>query len=326
MKWEILRTLREREDYVSGQQLCQGLGVSRTAVWKAIEELRTEGYVIDAVRNRGYCLVKAADAITPAELKTELHTKWLGREIQYFDVTDSTNTQAKRLAEAGAPHGTLAVADRQTAGKGRRGRQWESPSGTGAWFSMVLRPEMNPANACMLTLIAGMAVAAGIKEAVGLEAGIKWPNDLVIGGKKICGILTEMSTEAQDIRYVVTGIGINVNTVDFPKDIQNTATSLLRESGKAVRRSRIIGAVAKAFEYYYERFMETCDMSALRREYDEMLVNRDRQVTVLDPRGSYEGTALGIDEGGNLLVCRTDGSVISVISGEVSVRGIYGYV
>ena len=225
MKTEILRMLKSTGDYLSGQRLCEMLGVSRTAVWKAVGELKEEGYVIEAVRNRGYRLVEGADVITQAELASMLHTQWIGTRLVYFDETDSTNTRARKLAEEGAPHGTLVVADRQTAGKGRRGKSWVSPAGTGIWMSMVLRPSMSPMSASMLTLIAGLAVVRGVKESTGLEAMIKWPNDAVLNGKKICGILTEMSTEVECIRYVIPGIGINVNMDGFPEEIKATATS-----------------------------------------------------------------------------------------------------
>ena len=264
--------------------------------------------------------------ITASELKSMLHTKWLGSRLEYFDETDSTNNQARRLAETGAPHGTLVVADCQTAGKGRRGRSWVSPHGTGIWMSVLLRPTFSPVYASMLTLLAGMAVVKGVRCATGLVPMIKWPNDAVLNEKKICGILTEMSTEDDVIRYVVTGIGINVNTEEFPPELAKTATSLKLELGENVKRSRIIAAVMEALEEYYEVFVKTCDMSGLKEAYDGMLANKGRQVCVLDPRGEYRGTALGIDEKGSLLVEREDGSVTAVISGEVSVRGIYGYV
>ena len=257
MKTEILRMLKSTEDYLSGQQLCGMLGVSRTAVWKAVGELREEGYVIEAVRNRGYRLVEGADVITQAELASMLHTQWIGTRLEYFDETDSTNIRARKLAEEGAPHGTLVVADRQTAGKGRRGKSWVSPAGTGIWMSMVLRPVMSPMSASMLTLIAGLSVVRGVKESTGLEAMIKWPNDAVLNGKKICGILTEMSTEVECIRYVIPGIGINVNIDDFPEEIRATATSLKLEAGRSIKRSLVIAAVADSFEYYYDIYMKT---------------------------------------------------------------------
>ena len=326
MKAEILKMLRESGDYLSGQQLCDRLGVSRTAVWKAIRQLEEEGFCIEAVRSRGYKLVEEADVITAAQLGSQLHTKWLGSRLEYFYETDSTNNQARKMAENGAPHGTLVVADCQTAGKGRRGRSWVSPHGTGIFMSVVMRPQFEPVHAAMLTLIAGMAVVDGVRRATGLDTMIKWPNDAVINGKKICGILTEMSTEEDTIRYVVTGIGINVNTEEFPPELAATATSLKLEAGQRINRSGVIAAVAESMEEYYDIFLKTCDMSGLKEHYDAMLANRDRQVCVLDPKGEYRGKALGIDEEGNLLVERENGRIARVFSGEVSVRGIYGYV
>lgn len=326
MKTKILKMLKETPDFLSGQQLCEGLGVSRTAVWKAIRQLEEEGYSIEAVRNKGYRLMASPDVVTAAELKTVLSTKWLGCGVNCFYETDSTNRQARRLAEEGAPHGTLVTADSQSAGRGRRGRNWESPHGVGVWMSFVLRPELAPVKASMLTLVAGMAAVDGIQRASGLPSRIKWPNDAVIEGKKICGILTEMSTEEDSIRYVVVGIGINVNTEEFPPEIAATATSLKLVLGREFKRAPLIGAVLESFERYYGRFMEYGDMTGLMDEYNEMLANRGRQVRVLEPSGSYEGTALGIDKEGCLLVEREDGTVSAVISGEVSVRGIYGYV
>ena len=255
-----------------------------------------------------------------------LQTRWIGNRLEYFDETDSTNIRARKLAEEGAPHGTLVVADSQRTGKGRRGRAWISPRGVGIWMSLVLRPPICPAGASMLTLVAGMAVVKGVRKSTGLKAMIKWPNDAILSGKKICGILTEMSTEEDRIRYVITGIGINVNVSSFPEEIAEKATSLKEELGEAVKRSLVIAAVAEAFEEFYDSFLKTHDMSCLMEDYNKALVNRNRQVTVLDSRGQYQGRALGIDPEGSLLVQRRDGTVESVISGEVSVRGIYGYV
>ena len=223
MKAEILKILKKAEGYVSGQQLCEQLGVSRTAVWKAIRQLEEEGYVIEAVRNKGYRLVEDADVLTVAELRSVLDTKWLGQEVDYFYETDSTNNRARDAAEKGASHGYLAVADSQTAGKGRRGRVWNSPHGTDIFMSFLMRPSFGPSQASMLTLVAGMAVVKGVQKATGLNAMIKWPNDAVVNGKKICGILTEMSTEEDTIRYVVVGIGINVNAREFPEEIRDKA-------------------------------------------------------------------------------------------------------
>ena len=326
MKGEILKLLKETDGYVSGQELCRRFGVSRTAVWKVINQLKEEGYEIEAVRNRGYALKGAGDVLSEAELLSCLETEWAGGRIVYFDATDSTNAQAKRLAEAHAPHGTLVVSDRQDGGKGRRGRSWASPSGVGIWMSLILRPEIAPSSASMLTLAAALAVREGIQEDTGLSPLIKWPNDLVLNGKKICGILTEMSTELMEIQYVITGIGINVNQREFPSEIRDTATSLSLEAGRSFRRSSLIAAILKAFEKDYAAFLKTGDLSLLLEEYNACLVNRGKEVCILDPSGEYRAVAEGIDESGSLLVTLPDGTRREIISGEVSVRGIYGYV
>ena len=203
MKAKILRLLRERDGYISGQEICEKLAVSRTAVWKAVGQLKEEGYVIEAVQNKGYRLSEVPDLVTREEIVSRLETEWAGHPTVFLEKTDSTNNEAKRLAEAGASHGTLVVAEFQEAGKGRRGRSWASQRGTGIWMTILLKPEFPPAQAAMLTLVAAMAVADGIQEVTGLHAGIKWPNDIVLSGKKVCGILTEMSAEPDYINHVV---------------------------------------------------------------------------------------------------------------------------
>ncbi len=326
MKGEILKILRNANGYVSGQVLCDHFGVSRTAVWKAIKQLQSEGYQINAVRNRGYIFVDGADVVLKEEIESLLDTRWAGSNVVCFDETGSTNDQAKKLAYDGAPNGTLVVADRQVSGKGRKGRSWESPSGVGIWMSLVVRPAISAASAPMLTLIMAMAVAKGIKKVTDIECQIKWPNDLVVNKKKVCGILTEMSTEFSDIRYIVIGVGINVSQTGFDGELSDTATSLFIESGKNFKRSEIIAAAMEAFEEYYAKFIETDDLSALKDEYNAILVSKDGEVCVLDPSGSFQGISLGISDNGGLLVRRIDGAITEVISGEVSVRGIYGYV
>lgn len=326
MKAEIIKMLKERKGYVSGQELCESFHVSRTAIWKVIKQLETEGYEIEAVRNKGYRLVEMTDRLTEAEIKSCMDGGLMGSRIVYYEQTDSTNTRAKALAEAGTASGTLVVAEQQDAGKGRRGRGWVSPPGTGIWMTMVLRPDILPSQASMLTLAAALGVSEGIYRVTGIMPEIKWPNDLVLSGKKICGILTEMTTELDSVQYVVVGMGTNVNMESFPKEIGGTASSLYLESGKKWKRGPLIGAMAKALGEYYERFMETKDLSLLKEEYEKRLVNLNRQVTVLDPQGSYQGICRGIDDNGELLVEREDHRVCRVLSGEVSVRGIYGYV
>ncbi len=325
MKAEILRMLRETEGYVSGQELCNKFGVSRTAVWKAVNQLKEAGYEIEAAQNKGYHLLSVPDVMDQVELESIRATEWAGCEIHYFDSIDSTNTKAKELAEEGHPAGTLVVADQQVSGKGRRGRAWESPHGTGIFMTLLLKPDINPNNASMLTLVAAMATAGAISRVTGENAQIKWPNDIVIDGKKICGILTEMSAQFDYINHIVIGIGINVHNEEFPEEIRETAGSLLLSCGKRFHRADLIEAFLEEFEKYYAVYLETEDMEGLYKEYNLMLVNMGRQVKVLDPKEPFEGKAMGITKKGELIVDTWESRKL-VSSGEVSVRGIYGYV
>ena len=330
MKAEILKLLREADGYVSGQQLCEKFGVSRTAVWKVIRQLQEEGYQVEAVRNKGYHIVDSPDVMTKEELDSLMDTQWAGRNIVYYDSVDSTNLRIKQMGDEGAPEGTLAVADKQTAGRGRRGRSWDSPSGSSIYMSLLLRPKIEPDQAPMLTLVMALSVAEGIMDCGdscgNQEVKIKWPNDIVYQGKKLCGILTEMSADMDQIHYVIVGIGINVQMTDFPKEIQNTATSLKLVTGKTLLRNELLAKVLEEFEVLYEQFVSAESLKNLKAEYESRLANKDNRVNVLAPSGAWQGICLGIKEDGALLVQREDGKVEEVIAGEVSVRGIYGYV
>ncbi len=325
MKSEILTALRNTKEYVSGQELCEKLGVSRTAVWKGMKKLKEEGYRIEAIPNKGYRLMESPDVLNAEELESIRKTAWAGKQIVYYHVTDSTNIQAKRLAEEGFPHGTLVVAERQESGRGRRGRFWESPEHAGVFMTILLRPDFEPKQASMLTIIAAMAVTKAIQTMMQLSAKIKWPNDIVLNDKKICGILTEMSTEMDAINYVVIGIGINVSNRQFGEEAAKIATSIAIESGMQVHRVELIESVWEWFEFYYDRFCKDGDLESIRKEYDACLVNRDRQVRILDPKEPFVGIAKGITKTGELIV-ETEEGMKQVSSGEVSVRGIYGYV
>ena len=326
MKEEILRLLRSADGYISGQELCNRFGVSRTAVWKAINQLKEAGYEIEAQQNKGYRLMAAPDLMTEAEIKSLMHTDWVAKEVLYFDTIDSTNTKAQELAEKGYPSGTLVVADKQDSGKGRRGRSWVSPSGTGIFMTLMIKPDINPNNASMLTLVAALAVAKAITSVTGKEAMIKWPNDIVVNSKKVCGILTEMNAQFDYINNIVVGIGINVHNESFPEEISQMASSLMIEAGgKRFHRAQIIAETMSYFEQYYDTFLKTQDLSALVREYDELLVNRNKSVRVLDPKEPFDGKAMGITPKGELIVDTWESRKL-VSSGEVSVRGIYGYV
>ena len=254
----------------------------------------------------------------------QIHTKWAGKTVHFAKETDSTNLWIKRLAKEGASEGTLALAEFQSAGRGRLGRSWEVPEGTSVMMSILLRPKFEPQYAPTLTLVMGMAVAKAVKK-LGFDVSIKWPNDVVVSHKKICGILTEMGVRDGKIDYAVIGVGINVNIKEFPEEMADKATSLYLESGKEFDRSQIPGLVMEAFEEYYEKFAATCDLSGLKEEYESILANYNQPVRVL-AKEPYEGVARGITDGGELLVEKTDGTIATVSAGEVSVRGLYSYV
>lgn len=259
------------------------------------------------------------------KILNELKTAWAGNTCLCFTSLDSTNDYGKQLAKTENVHGTLIVADTQTAGKGRRGRVWQSPKGTTISMSLCMEPKLKVENVAGLTLVMALAVAAGIKEVTEADPLIKWPNDIVLNGKKICGILTEFCMKP-DGYAVVIGAGINVNAEDFPEEIKEIASSLKIETGKEISREKLIASVLKYFEMFYEKYKKTEDLSNLRKQYESMLANKDKEVNVLDPQAPYKGIAKGINEAGNLIVISEDGTEHCVYSGEVSVRGLYGYV
>ena len=244
----------------------------------------------------------------------------------HFEIIESTNKKAGLLAREGAPHGTLVTADVQEAGVGRRGRSWSSEKDAGIYMSMVLRPEIDTNHASMLTLVAAMAVQKAMEQMCETEVPmIKWPNDIVLNKKKVCGILTELFLVGADIDFVIVGIGINVNNKAFPEEISETASSLFLELGREIDRELLITKVWDNFKLYYEQFLKTKDISLFQEEYEKVLVNKEENVRVLDPLDEYTGVAKGVTSTGELIV-DTEGERTLVSGGEVSVRGIYGYV
>ena len=338
-KQQVLQKLRETDSYLSGQQLCEALGISRTAVWKIVGRLKQEGYPIEAVTNKGYRLlsVEGRDLFNQEELERTMNTAWAGKPLLYKEETGSTNTDLFRLSDEGAAQGTIEVTSKQTAGKGRRGRTWISPPDVNVYMSILLRPAIRPDTAPMLTLVMALAVYEACEELYresdqDLHFGIKWPNDIVVSAKggpyrKICGILTEMRLEEMEIRDIVIGIGLNVNQTEFPEEIQETAGSLCLALGHPVNRAELTAAVWRHFEEVYKTYLETQSLEPLRERYECGLVNRGRKVRVLDPAEPFEGTAMGITSSGELIVCTEDGSADRFVgTGEVSVRGVMGYV
>ena len=335
-KQEVLRQLREADDYVSGQQLCEALGVSRTAVWKIIKKLKEDGYPIEAVTNKGYRLlsVEGRDLFNKEELERRFQTRWAGHPLIFSEETGSTNADIIMLSEQGYPQGTLAVTSKQTAGKGRRGRTWISPPDVNVYMSILLKPDFRPETAPMLTLVMALAVYRACEELYGEKSkfAIKWPNDIVVSAqegswRKICGILTEMRLEEKEIRDIVIGTGVNVNQTQFPEEIRGTAGSIALALGHPVGRAELTAEVWKHFEEYYEEFARAQSLAPLKEEYERALVNRGKKVRVLGPKSPYEGVALGISDEGELLVQPDDGSAVREVgTGEVSVRGVMGYV
>lgn len=325
MKIKILRIIRERMGTVTLQELCQECGVSKETVIRLIRQLVSDGYDIELEPGKGYRLNSYPESISSCELMSRINTQWAGKRVYYREETESTNDDAKFLAEEGMEHGSLVIAETQTAGKGRRGRSWCSPKGSSIYMSMLLRPDLPVDRASMLTLVMAVSVADALSQLYDLEVKIKWPNDILINKKKVCGILTELYDHPDHTYSVVVGTGINVNQKGFPEEIAEIATSVLIEKGDSCNRADIVLAVMEYFEYYYDLFAEGGDLSALVDIYDAYLINRNEQVKILDPAGEYEGLAKGINDRGELIVELADGKITTVYSGEVSVRGIYGY-
>lgn len=320
--YRILELLRRQEGFLSGEDIGRELSITRAAVWKGIKKLREEGYEIEAVTNRGYRLTNPETMYNKRELEQGLKTKTMGQSIYFYEETDTTNNRARELALEGAPEGTLVVAEKQTAGRGRRGKVWESPLGTGIWMSLVLRPQIAPAEASVLTLLCGLATAEAIEAETGLSAGIKWPNDILINGKKAVGILTEMDCEMSEVHFVIPGIGINVNTASFPPEIAEIATSLYLECGKTVSRRRLVHKVLERLEEHYETFLRTGSFAAMLEDYRKHCITLGKEVHVLG-RKPFFAEALDITPEGELLVRRADnGKEEVVFSGEVSIRGV----
>lgn len=320
---QVLQQLRESGDFISGEEFSERLHVSRTAVWKAVCSLRDSGYTVESVTNRGYKLKSCPDSFTPEEIGAGLETEQLGKTLYAQESVDSTNEEAKRRALGGAANGSLFIAEQQTGGKGRLGRAWISPAGTGLWFSLLLRPGIIPIQVSATTLLAGLAVCRAIRSLTDCPALIKWPNDIVIGGKKVCGILTEMSMEIERVEFVVVGIGVNVNNAAFPEGIREKATSLKLESGKAVRRVALLQNILTQFETLLKE-NTPAPGPAFWEEYKSLCVSLGRRIGFQRGSAQVSGLAVDVAPDGGLVVRLEDGRLETVCSGEVSVQGIYG--
>ena len=327
----VLTYLRAREgEYLSGEELSRQLGLSRTAVWKAVDALRREGYTIEARTGLGYRLAASPDALTEAEIRNHLGTAGLvGARLICLDEFDSTNNYAKKLGMAGSPDGTVVVANCQTAGRGRMDRTFQSPRDKGIYLTALLRPELPPERLICVTALAGVAVCQAVEAVCGVRPRLKWPNDPVLHGKKLCGILTEMSLEAETgrLQYLVLGIGLNVGqtAADFSPEVAEMATSLAMALGRPVSRPALAAAEIQALDRLYSA-LRTGDLSGYLAAYRRDCVNLGKTVQLIGAGKSERVEAVGIDEQFGLVVRAADGTEKTVRSGEVSVRGMYGYV
>lgn len=322
MKTDILNLLKAEANtkgFTSGEELSRQMGVSRTAVWKHIKMLRQEGYHIDSMPRLGYRLVETPDKIYPQEIYPLLNTKVFGGQIRHFEQVASTNDTLKKIADQGAPEGMVVLSEQQTAGKGRLGRNWFSYPGTGIWCSVLLRPGIMPQDAPKLTLLGAVAVVEGIENYCGVRAGIKWPNDLLLGGKKLCGLLTEMRSELDRVDYVVLGMGINIKPESVPAELKHKATSLVNDLGRDVNRAKLLASILDALESNYQCFLGH-GFQAIREKWQEYNITLGNKVTVTSALDSVSGTAVRLGAGGGLVVCTDEGVEQEFFAGEVSLN------
>lgn len=319
--------LKDSTDFLSGEQISHQLGVTRAAIWKTINALRKEGYPIEAIPNRGYRLAAGTDVLTKEEIMASLQRDGLLHAIQdvlFAQETDSTNLMARRAAEQHAPDLSLFVAERQLAGRGRRGRSWISDHRDGLWFSLLLRPEQAlAAQYAHMTLFAGLCAAQALNS-LGIQVGIKWPNDLVAlgSGRKLGGILTEMVVEENRVQSLIIGIGLNVGSKSFPDEINDLATSVFLETGRIIPRVDVLAAVLRTFVSRYPEYTDTRWLS----DYRSLCLTLGRDIKVLPAfEPAWAGKAIDLDADGELIVEDTEGNRRVVRSGDVSVRGLFGY-
>jgi BirA family biotin operon repressor/biotin-[acetyl-CoA-carboxylase] ligase len=319
---EILRLLRERSAaFVSGEEISRRLKVSRTAVWKRVENLRASGYDIEASRRLGYRLVRAPDLLTPSEIKPLLKTKWMGKRIYHFQTIPSTNTEAYQLALRGAPEGEIVIAESQEKGRGRLGRHWVSPPFLNLYLSVILRPEIPPSQASLITLMAAVAVAEAIERFSGLHPVIKWPNDILVENRKVAGLLNEIHSETDRIHFVILGIGVNLNMEKelLPKEIRGLATSLKMETGKSVSRKEFVPCLLGALEKWYTLFLREGGKPVLDA-WREKARLKGKPVKVTSFGETLLGRAVDIDAEGRLILETEKGERKRIVAGDVEYK------
>lgn len=321
MRSQILNLLKQAGDnFLSGEYLAETLNVSRTAIWKHIKALRDSGYDIESVPRNGYRLLYSPDLLSVEEVKNSLSTKILGSDIKYFTTIDSTNNQAKKIALAGAVDGTIVISEEQGGGRGRLSRSFFCPKYKGIWFSVILRPNFLPQEAPKCTLLAAVAVVKAIYDVTGVQVGIKWPNDILYKGKKLVGILTEMSAEMERINYIVIGIGIDVNisAEEMPEDIKDIATSLSQITGEKVSRLKLLNKLLYHLEQLYI-MAQKHNFAPILDEWRKYSITLNQEIKVISGNDVTYGKAVDIDDDGALLV-KINGQIKRVLAGDVSIR------
>jgi BirA family biotin operon repressor/biotin-[acetyl-CoA-carboxylase] ligase len=302
---------------LSGEALASQLGLSRAAVWKRINRLKGLGYAISGSPRRGYRLLATPDKLLPEEISQGLTTRLFRGPFHHFETLPSTNDLAKELGAKNAPEGTLVVAEAQSAGRGRLGREWISPLGAGLYASLLLRPPLPPTEMPQITLTVAVAAARAIRRATGMTPGIKWPNDLLLGGQKVGGILTEMETESDQIRYLVVGLGLNVNNGEFPEELRAMATSLALKAGRHFSRLELLRCWLEEFESLYERFLAR-EFAGILEAWKHFTVTLGRKVTIRQGPLIISGQALEVAPDGSLLIQTDGGEMVRVTSGEIA--------
>ena len=317
---KILSAMRAHPDGVSGAQLAEELAISRAAVWARMDDLRKAGYDIEASPHFGYKLVSSPDALHADDLVARLGaTKVIGRDIRVFEETTSTNDVIEKLARDGVKEGAVVFAESQTKGRGRLGRKWSSPTHQGLWFSILLRPKLTPQETTQLTVVSATALRRAIKKVAGLSADIKWPNDLLIGGKKVVGILTEMSAEVDRVRHVILGIGVDVNQTDFPPELRAIATSLKAEAGEEISRAELAVEILRELDFDYARLCAG-KFAAAADEWEAGCGTIGQGVSVQMGARRIRGIAEALDDDGALLVRTEHGHLERVIGGDVTLE------
>lgn len=325
MKNRILNFLKQNDGFISGEKIAEEFNMTRAGVWKHMNSLKEEGYNIESIPKKGYRLISAPDILTYEELKGYLNTSFIGRNIHYYTFIDSTNKKAKEIASR-EKEGTVIVAEKQTRGKGRLGRDWISPMGKGIYMSIVLKPDVEPMKASRVTLIGAAAVSKALSN-LGIKSSIKWPNDILQNGKKICGILTEISGELNMVDYLIMGIGVNVNLdkAHIPEELKDKATSISIEEGKNINRKLLMANILNEFEDLYIDFKDNGNISRAIKICKENSALIDKEVNVIRGKESRRGIALDISETGELIVKFQTG-IENIYSGEVSIRALDGYI